>query len=286
MTEPAKKTDALTVVRAELSSPAVQKQFEHALPSHINRERFTRIAMSAIATNPDLLDCNRMTLFQSVMSCAQLGLMPEPQLGEAYFVPYKGKVTLQIGYKGMLRLARNSGQISTIETGIVHENDGFEWVMGTTSKFEVRPKLGQRGEPIAAFAKIAYRDGGFEYEVMTVEQIEEIRKNSPTGNSPAWRSSWGEMARKTVLRRLLKKAPLSTDARMAVEADEAIEERGEVYRLTHDAGLEREDPPPRQEPAPKPRGKRGPSLDEMANAAEATVAQQQAPAADASQEGV
>lgn len=263
---------ALAAVRKELTSEAVQGQFQMALPPHVNRERFTRVAMSAIANNGDLLECQRMTLFQSVMACAQLGLMPEPQLGEAYFVPYKGKVALQIGYKGLLRLARNSGQISTVETGIIHENDKFTWKIGLESEFSVQPAFPNRGDPIAAFAILRYKDGGYEYEVMSKEEIERIRTNSPSGNSPAWRQSWGEMARKTVLRRVLKKAPLSTDARMAVEADEANEERGEALRITHDAGLERDEPSP--PPPTEKRKRRGPSMDEMAAAAEGVVEQQ------------
>jgi recombination protein RecT len=209
------------------------------------------VALTTVAQNPSLLECDRPSLFRSVLTCAQLGLLPDAVLGEAYMVPYKPKgaerkvVQLQIGYKGLLKLARQSGQISTIDSGIVGANDTFEWEMGLDPKFRIIPAMGDRGEPIAVYAILRYKDGGFEHEVMTVDQVEAIRQASPTGNSPAWQNSWGEMARKTVIRRLLKKAPLSTEAAMAVAVDEARDERGQQLAITDDGIV-----PVEPEPAP------------------------------------
>lgn len=265
---PQKALKPLDVVRAEFNSPMVQEQLIHALPKHIDKGRFTRVAMTTIAQNPKLLECNRASLFRSVMTCAQLGLLPDAVLGEAYMVPYKNDVTLQIGYKGLLKLARQSGQISTVETGVIHSNDTFEWEQGITSKFRIVPRLGERGDPIAVFAVIRYRDGGYETEVMTVEEVEAIRKRAPSANSPAWKESWGEMARKTVLRRILKKAPLSTEAAMAVAASEAAEERGEQLAIT-DGGLQRLDAPAPPKMTLTKRGRQ--KLEELAAQAEEIV---------------
>lgn len=257
--------------RAELTSANVQSQLGLALPKHVSKERFSRVLMTSVVQNPALLDAKRVTLFQSAMTIAQLGLLPDAVLGEAYLVPYKDKVQPQIGYKGMLKLARQSGQISTVETGIIHSKDEFIWEMGVESKFSVKPALGDRGEPIAVFAILRYKDGGFEYEVMTVDEIEKIRKASPSGNSPAWKNSWGEMARKTVLRRVLKRAPLSTEAAQAVAFDEAQEERGELYRLSG-GGLELEDGQPA--PQRKASAKKGSAVSKMEQlAAQATDAE-------------
>lgn len=261
--EARKAVRPLDVIRAELNAPAVQAQLHSALPPHVAREKFTRVALTTIAQAPDLLQCSRPSLFRSIMSCAQIGLLPDAVLGEAYIVPYKQKdgtkiAQLQIGYKGLLKLARQSGQISTVETGIIASNDHFEWEMGLTPKFVIKPVLGDRGDPVAVYAIIRYKDGGFEYEVMTVDQVEQIRLRSPSRNSPAWSDSWGEMARKTVLRRILKKAPLSTEILSHVAANEALEERGEVYEVTDD-GIKMIDAPEKpQEPAPaRPTGRSG-----------------------------
>jgi recombination protein RecT len=238
----------IDVVRAELMSAPIQQQLAMALPTHVSKEKFSRVALTTIAQNPDLLKCTRPSLFRSIMACAQLGLLPDAVLGESYIVPYKPKgaeqpiAQFQLGYKGMLKLARQSGQISTVETGVIAEKDTFEWEMGLEPKFRIVPAMGDRGDPIAVYAILRYKDGGFEYEVMTVDQVEAVREGSPSRNSPAWQNNWGEMARKTVLRRLLKKAPLSTEAAAAIAVDEAREERGDVFQLT-DNGIEHVDGP-------------------------------------------
>jgi recombination protein RecT len=263
------KVQALAAFRKEFSSPAVADQIKRALPSGIDVERFQRITMTCISQNPALLDCDKGSLFQSIVTVAQLGLSPEPQLGEAYIVPYKGKATTQIGYKGLIKMVRRSGELKSIEAGIIHENDTLEWEMGIESKFSVKPKLGNRGNPIAVFAILRYKDGGFEYEIMTWEEVEEIRKNSPTGNSPAWRNSWGEMAKKTVIRRACKKAPMSTEIARQLAVDEAREERGKVLAVTDD-GIE--DLDPEQSDGPPPAPKRATrTLEAVAATAEAAV---------------
>jgi recombination protein RecT len=275
----------MDVIRAELMSPALQGQLGSALPKHVDRDKFTRVALTTIAQNPDLLKCTRPSLFRSIMSCAQIGLLPDAVLGEAYIVPYKAKgaeqpiAQLQIGYKGMLKLARQSGQISTVETGVIASNDHFEWEMGLNPKFVIKPVLGDRGDPIAVYAILRYKDGGFEYEVMTVDQVDAIREGSPSRNSPAWQNSWGEMARKTVLRRLLKKAPLSTETLQHVAVDEAREERGEVYQIT-DGGIEAVDvgepePEPKKIASGKPTGRS--RIDALAERAEEAIIEHSPP---------
>jgi len=235
----------LDVIRAQMMSPAVQDQLQRALPPHVNPQRFTRIALTVIGQNPDLLKADRASLFQSVMGAAQLGLLPENVMGEAYILPFKGKAQLLVGYKGLLKLARQSGLITSIYADVAHENDTeAELILGSTAGVKHRPLLrGDRGDPLFVYAVAQFKDGSQQLAWMTIDEVERIRKGSPGANSPAWKGHWGQMAIKTCLRRLLKTLPLSTEAAMAVAADEAAEERGELYGITPD-GLIAHDPPP------------------------------------------
>lgn len=213
----------IDVLRAEITSPGMRNQFTMALPAHVPVERFTRVAVTAIAQNPDLLNADRNSLFAACMMAAQLGLVTDGVLGQAYLVPYKGRVQLIPGYRGLLQLARQSGEISAIDVDTIHENDDVEYVMGDESRFVVRPSWGDRGAIRGAFAIAKFRDGGLQRAVMTVDEIEAIRKRAPSGNSPAWKDSYGEMCKKTAFRRLAKMLPLTTEAQRALGVADAAD---------------------------------------------------------------
>ena len=198
-----------------------------ALPSHIPIERFKRIAITAVQQNPALLKADRKSLFGACMTAAQIGLVTDGVLGQAYLVPYKGKVQLIPGYKGLLTLVRQSGEISSIDVNTIHENDHVDYVMGDDSHLTIRPNWTARGAIIGAYAIARFKDGGIQRALMTKEEIEEIRKASPSGNSPAWKNHYGEMAKKTAFRRLCKMLPLSTEAQAAT----ALEDQADIGRV-------------------------------------------------------
>jgi len=195
----------------------MKPQLAMALPQHLTPDRLLRVTMTAVQNAPRLLDCDRTSLFAAVMTCAQLGLEPDGILGQAYLVPFGNKVQFIPGYKGYLTLARNSGEISTVQAHAVHTADFFEYAYGINEKLEHRPAEGDRGEIKLFYAYALYKDGGHIYEVMSVAEVNAIRDQSDgykafkAGKikSNPWDSNYAQMGRKTVIRRLANYLPLN-----------------------------------------------------------------------------
>lgn len=204
----------------------MQPQIEKALPKTITPERFTRMVLTALSTTPQLAGCSPQSFCAAMMNAAQLGLEPNTPLGQAYLIPYGGKVQFQLGYKGLLELAHRSGEITSIEARTVYENDFFEFEYGRNIDIKHKPALHDKGKPIAFYASYHTKSGGFNFEVMSIEDIEaHARKYSQAykrGRNSPWKTSFEAMAKKTVLKQLLKYAPLATDFIRDVNTDESI----------------------------------------------------------------
>lgn len=145
-------------------------------------------------------------------------------MNQAYLIPYGNQCQFQLGYKGLIDLAYRSGEISTIGAEAVHENDTFEYELGLESKLVHKPLIkGDRGPVIAYYAYWRGKDGGYGFSVMSKDDIDaHARKYSKSvGNGP-WVTSYDEMAKKTVLKRVLKYAPMKTDFAKAVSTDETV----------------------------------------------------------------
>lgn len=206
-----------------------RKQFEMALPKHLPVDRLLRVAMTSIQRNPLLLKCTQTSLLACIMTCAQLGLEPDQFLGQAYLIPFKnnkkgGLYECQIipGYRGYISLARRTGEVQTLSAQVVYENDEFSLQYGTEDKLEHRPAMnGDRGKPVGAYCVIKYKDGGYSFDFMSTADIEKIRKRSKAANDGPWVTDWDEMAKKTVIRRHIKLAPLSIEFQTAA----ALEDR-------------------------------------------------------------
>ena len=206
--------------------PAIAK----ALPSVITPERFTRIVLSAISVNPKLADCTPQSFMGAMMTAAQLGVEPNTPLGQAYLIPYRNKGKLecqfQLGYKGMIDMAWRSGQISAIQAHTVFEKDEFEYTYGLDPTLKHIPtKSGNKGKAVFYYAIFKTKDGGYGFEVMSREDVEKHARDYSqaykTGFSP-WSKNFDEMAKKTVLKKALKYAPLKTDFIRELNADETI----------------------------------------------------------------
>lgn len=196
-------------------------QIALALPRHLNADRMLRIAMTSVQRTPALLACNQVTLIGAIIQAAQLGLEPDGVLGHAYLVPYKDSCQLIVGYKGLIDLARRSGQLSTIFARVVHAKDQFEYAYGLSERLEHQPSTtGEPGEIVAAYAVAKLKDGGQQFEVMSRREIDAIKDRSPAGKSGPWITDFPEMAKKTVLRRLCKMLPASVELARAVALDE------------------------------------------------------------------
>ncbi len=186
-----------------------------AIPRHMNPERLMKVAQTAITTTPALLECYVPTLLGGIIQCAQMGLEPNTVLGHAYLVPFfnnkKGRKDAQviIGYKGLIDLARRSGQVTSIAAHAVRKGDLFEFQYGLEEKLRHIPAEGDRGDITHFYAVAHMKDGGHAFEVMTKAQVEKIRAG--TKGNKVWADHFEEMGRKTVIRRLAKYLPLSVE---------------------------------------------------------------------------
>lgn len=191
---------------------AMKSGIAAALPSVMTPERFTRIALSAVSNNPKLQACTPDSFLGAMMQAAQLGLEPNTPLGQAYLIPYGGKCQFQVGYKGLLELAWRSGEIRDIQAEVVYQNDVWEYELGLEPKLRHIPADTDRGDPVRYYAVIRTKDGGYISAVMSVEDVQaHARKYSQSYNNGPWKTSFDEMAKKTVMKRALKYAPLKSD---------------------------------------------------------------------------
>lgn len=230
-----KRTQETAVTRAA-GGPTMQQyikqmqgEIKKALPSVMTPERFSRIVLSALSTNPKLAETTPQSFLGAMMTAAQLGVEPNTPLGQAYLIPfYNGKANalecqFQLGYKGLIDLAYRSGEVSTIMAQVVYENDEFEYAFGLEPKLVHRPALEDRGEPKYVYAMFRTKDGGFGYEVMSISDIRtHAKKYSKAYNAGPWQTNFEEMAKKTVLKRVLKYAPLKSEFLREVAQDEVI----------------------------------------------------------------
>lgn len=210
------ETTALAVREVKALLDKAAPEFSRALPAHVPPERFRRIAETAILNNPDVLQANRRSLMSAVIKAAQDGLPPDGR--QAALIVFRTKAGPQVQYMpmvaGLLRLARNSGQLAGIVAEVVHEHDEFN---REPTNFDApvthRPaQLGQpRGKPVGVYALAKLRDGTLVLEAMDIRQIEEVRQSSRAKDAGPWVSWWSEMARKSAIKRLLKRLPMSTD---------------------------------------------------------------------------
>jgi len=217
--------DKVSTVRDLLEKS--KAQIALALPRQMTPDRMVRVAMTSIQRTPKLLDCDPRSLVAAIIQASQLGLEPDGALGHAYLVPYGNTVTFIPGYRGLIDLARRSGQVSTIEACAVYPGDTFIYERGLEPRLIHRPQLTDEDPPQGTlqyvYAVCKLRDGGVQYDVMSKGRVEAIRKRSKAGNNGPWVTDYEEMAKKTVLRRLCKLLPLSVEIQKAVAHDEAIE---------------------------------------------------------------
>lgn len=216
----------------------MKPQIKLALPRHVDPDRMLRIVLTTIQRTPKLLECTRESLLGCIVQCAQLGLEPDGMLGHAYLIPFfngrsnRFECQLIVGYKGLLKLARQSGEISSIVARVVHAKDEFQFEFGLERDTLVHRPTGDPdpGALTHAYAIFRLKDGAVHFDVMTVAQINRIRDSSQgykrdKASSP-WTHHYDEMAKKTVIRRASKMAPASIEDRLQRAA--VLDERAEA----------------------------------------------------------
>lgn len=230
MPELVSKRDQMETVRDLLKQ--YQPQLTAALPIHKKRdaERMARIVLTEIARNPRLLECSPQSLMGAILQAAAFGLEPGI-MGDCWLIPYHNRkknttdCQFQLGYKGLLKLCRRSGEIGSVQARVVHEKDTFEYAFGLKPKLEHVPSASEEaGEVRYIYAVIHLKDGTAMFDVWTKGQIDAHRKRySQSPDSGPWMTAWDEMAKKTVLLRVCKLAPASVELQTAIALDELAE---------------------------------------------------------------
>lgn len=224
-----KAAEAVAVTRAD--KPVTMQDYikkmqpgiAAALPSVMTPERFTRIALSALSANSKLQACTPQSFLGAMMTAAQLGMEPNTPLGQAYLIPYGKECQFQLGYKGLVDLAYRSGEVTIIQAQVVYEHDVFDYSFGLEPTLKHVPARSDRGEPILFYAMFKTKSGGYGYEVMSVEDVRNhAQRFSKTYGKGPWQDNFEEMAKKTVLKKVLKYAPLRSDFVRAIAQDETI----------------------------------------------------------------
>lgn len=232
------KKPALTI-RQHLESDQFKAAVAKALPKHLTPDRFIRVACTTVMRTPKLAQCSQASLLNALMTLSQLGIEADGR--RAHLIPYGQDCTLIIDYKGLAELAMRSGIVSCLHADVVCENDEFDYDCGQLKRHRIDFKQ-PRGAVYAVYALCRFKDGAEKCDVMTREDVEEIRKRSKAGRNGPWVTDWNEMAKKTVFRRLSKWLPLSPEFRDAVEADEeelpAVVDTGKPASLVEVATFE------------------------------------------------
>lgn len=203
-----------------------------ALPEHVPFDRFRRVVLTAvnmsIGTPTDLLRADPRLVLMAALRAAQDGLMPDGR--EGVIMLFKGKPVWMPMVGGLLKLARNSGEIASLQSQVVYRGEPFRVVLGDEDRIvheRVLEAVDSGQPPIAVYAIAVLRDGTRVHEAMTWKQVMKVKAGSASGDKGPWGAWPDEMARKTVLRRLLKRLPLSTDRdgdRRLVQAVERVDE--------------------------------------------------------------
>lgn len=220
-----------------MNRPDRVKQLEALLGSAGAVERFKTVVLHAVVHDQDKLkDADPLSVIEAIREAAALGLEPTGVLGEAWILPYKRTARLSVGYRGLLKLIRRSRGVSFVDTQLVYMNDPFHVRFGTSPAIdhepfmfgerdpETRELLAERGGYRGAYAWAQIV--GSEHpliEWMPLIDIEAVRDQSPSvkAKQPSpWDNHFGEMARKTPLRRLSKRLPLDPIAERALAVDE------------------------------------------------------------------
>ena len=215
------------------------EQTSALMPRHMTSTRLFQMSVNAINHTPGLLEASPETLLSCVMKCAALGLEPSAVdgLGNCYILPYRnhGRMEAQfiLGYRGMVRLARNSGQLESIEARVVHEGDVFEFEYGLNEKLRHVPKV-----------------GGHYMDVMTKDEVDAIKNRSRASKNGPWVTDYEAMARKTVIRRAFPYLPVSVAAQEAVAADEMTPDYASVFKPVVSVEVESEPAEPKKPAQP------------------------------------
>lgn len=234
-TELARQNDRVGQVRAMFKK--VEDQITKALARQLDPGQFIRICLTTYQRGgDDMFKADPRSFIAACIEAAQLGLKPDGVLQEAYLIPRFNKhldcvvVNMQLGYRGLMKLARRSQEIADLTAEVVYENDDFHVHLGTDRRIDHTPwwvlKREEAGEVVAAYATAKMRGDAatVSFKALPRKEIDKARSLSQTNQF--WGNHFDAMARKTAMRRLCTWLPLTGDMERAVARDSIRSEGG------------------------------------------------------------
>lgn len=206
-------------------------QLEMAMPKHMNIDRMLGLALTACQRNPKLLECHPATLGGAILMCATWGVEPIGA-GGAWLVPFmnnkKNRLEVQfiIDYRGLVKIAKNSGEVNKVEWHPVHKKDSFSCQYGTSPQIHHIPWTGEgdAGEVTHVYAVGFLKDGTSQFVVMPKSEALKAKSRSKATYDGPWVTDEVEMMLKTSVRRLCKQLPMQPEKQVLIER----EERGDL----------------------------------------------------------
>jgi recombination protein RecT len=225
MTTATPETTALVVRQAKDFEPyLIDRKAEldaYLAGSDVSTERFIKATILALARYPDIQKAPVKDVLLAVLSTAEMGLEPTGAYGGAHLIRYGEKVNVLVDYRGFVKMALRSGQVHSVSADLVYAGDEFSYERGTNPRIVHIPTLSdaKRGTVTHIYAIAVLNAGGSEFVVMTKTEVEAIRTRSRAGSTGPWVSDWGEMAKKTAVRRLFKLIPVAITPQLATALD-------------------------------------------------------------------
>lgn len=225
----AKKSPSLETI---INSPAFQGKLA-AYASLINPAIFVSVLTNQFRKNPKLKLCTQESVFDAIVTCAQLGILPNGR--DAHLIPYKRNYKdennkwqstfdcqLQIDYKGLATLAwRNADLVEPLLAEVVCKNDMFKMNMGRVISHEWSLER-ERGDVIGAYAIAKFKTGGERHEILSRKEIDKARSVSKAKDDGPWVDWFEAMSKKTAAKRLCKWLDLAPETVSALETEDRM----------------------------------------------------------------
>jgi len=215
-----KPTAAETQLKGWLNSDKFKSEIDRMLPAHLKSERFIRIALNAAISTPKLAECTKVSVFKCLLDLAALGI--EPNGRDAHLIPYRDNragvttCTLIVDFKGLVQIVKRAPGVTSVHADVIRENDAFEFQQGAGAFLRHSFPLADRGEIVGAYSHVGTTRGE-SFVVLTLDEIETVRKSSRSGNAGPWKTHFAEMAKKTAFRRHTKWLELPSEVSTAIE---------------------------------------------------------------------
>lgn len=228
-------------LHAFLDHTNVRAKLAEVANAAMRPEDLVRLCLMAASRQPELLQCTQESVLRALMDAAALGIRPGGLMGRGYLLPRRNnKVKPSVlecyfdpGWRGLIDIARRSGEIKSVAAHVVYAKDRFHVAFGSTPRLDHEPVLeGDRGEIVAAYAIAEFKDGSVQTEVLTKGDIHKIRAVSAAENGP-WKDWEDEMSRKSAVRRLCKYLPFDPILEKAIEVATSSDANAPMIRDAH-----------------------------------------------------